>query len=178
MAFDISILPHNFASRLSRQSRHGTQISCLGSKHTLLLISLLPPFPVYLQHNIVYCRCRPHLYQHPISSTDATRLPPRSWCTGVWSTPVFFYPHIHLIFSHCYRGPRLPFSPSNSTISLSYDHCCTMSVALWLHTVAGGPAHHSKALLDRRRHSSWHPGAALGFAAMNVCIYPHSSDFL
>src|SRR6266567_1277969 len=61
MAFDISILPHDFASRLSRRSRHGTQISCLGSKHTLLLISLSSPFPVYLQHNIVYFAAAAHI---------------------------------------------------------------------------------------------------------------------
>jgi len=46
-----------------------------------------PPIvvPCLSAHIIVYCGCRPQLYQHPTSA---------------------MCPRIHLVSSHCYRGPR------------------------------------------------------------------------
>ena len=94
----------NFSSRLSRRSRHGMPISCLGSKYTPLLISLPSMFPVILQPETLFIAA--HIY----INTSFRRLPPRSWFTSVRSTLAFlilFYVYIYLIFSHCYRASRL-----------------------------------------------------------------------
>lgn len=76
----VHVLRHDFSSRPSRRSRHGTQIFCLGSKHTPLLIRLPPTFPVVLLPATLFIAAHICINTPPHQSP---RLPPRSSCTGV-----------------------------------------------------------------------------------------------